>query len=137
MFKSLLLGTVLALICCTAPIVHADQLDDVASTALHSVEPRSKYTGMEFGGAIYELNGQLVATAPETGNGHEVTLHIRIPHGAHLVALYHTHPGSQSSNEDFSEADISVAKQLKVPSYILATRSGTIHRFPETILASN
>lgn len=118
-------------ICCIAPFCYSyPTADEAASAALHQIMPVSAERQVEYGGAIYEQDGEYLFTEPQSSNNtREVTIHIRLPKSAKFVALYHSHPGLEADSEEFSEMDIEVATKLNVPSYIGVTRSNTIHRF--------
>lgn len=83
----------------------------------------------EYGGVVYELNGKYFYTTPATvEEASQVRFEIRMLRSARLVALYHTHtPGAQS--DLFSQCDIQVATQLRVPSYILVLDKGEIESY--------
>jgi proteasome lid subunit RPN8/RPN11 len=96
---------------------------------LAQVSADSEHQQSEYGGVVYEQNGELCATQPNQGDGTRVEIHAFLPKGAKLVALYHTHLGPGDASEQFSEADIDGAKRLNVASYILVLHSHAIRRF--------
>ena len=107
-----------------------DTTDEAASAALHTVQDVSRETNSEFGGLLYSFEGKVFYTDVVTDKSPgTVTLRGKMPKGAKLVGIFHTHPGMSDIAEQFSQSDLDVARTLKVPSYIIATKSGHIHCF--------
>lgn len=94
--------------------------------------------GIEFGGAVVQLNGKFFYTNPVTiESEHSVNFRVLIPVGAKIVAIYHIHPILKSGLDQsdnaismvFSEGDIDMAKKLNVPSFILCQVDKSKHEF--------
>lgn len=116
--RSLLILAWLAAVCLEASQCHAfDTLDSAAVAALQASTELSQT--QEYAGVIYKLNGEYWYTAPQPGDETSFKLHVRFPVAAQLVALYHTHPGTDThlANE-FSPQDTQTAKALNLPSYM-------------------
>ena len=82
------------------------------------------------GGILYNPQSQKYAFTQPVGqlDGAHFSASIAVPHGWQLSALYHSHPAGQQSTL-FSDDDIAQAKQLKIPSYILAHYDDKIRAF--------
>lgn len=84
---------------------------------------------LEAGGEVVELKGRYYASLPESGTANSVCIQIVVPHGARIVAIYHTHPGAEPIDAVFSEVDIGTAEALHIPSYIGVTEQGIVIRW--------
>lgn len=81
----------------------------------------------EFAGAVYRCGDRFGFTKPRTsGQGESVRIEVRLPPGAKLAAIFHTHPGMVSEARFFSEGDTETAARLGVPSYMGIVRSGAV-----------
>lgn len=84
----------------------------------------------EYGGAVYELHGEFYYTAPVTiCDDANDEYRIAVPPGAHVTALYHTHPATHPRSFEFSATDVTVATKNRLTSYIAVVRDGQIKRF--------
>lgn len=82
----------------------------------------------EFGGVIFTAAGKFYFTPAMTSKGtHSINVTARF--AGHLVAIYHTHPGPETSNLAFSEDDVRTSTGMKVPSFIGVMYDGSIHKF--------
>jgi hypothetical protein len=103
---------------------------DVAATqALRSVINLTDCR--EYAGAIIEQAGVYTYTTPVASHKDTFTLRLTLTRGMHLAAIYHTHPRCNAGAETlvFSPNDVTVAKQLHVPSYIGAAYDHSVRRF--------
>ena len=82
------------------------------------------------GGVLYSESQNLYAATEPAGQDDDAHLAVgvRIPQGWSLHSIYHTHPSGDRSNQ-FSSHDISTAKQLKTPSYLLSIDDNKIRVF--------
>ncbi|MGM0633207.1 MAG: DUF4329 domain-containing protein [Pseudomonadota bacterium] len=103
----------------------------VEATRRHN--PESVREDREYLGGVYE---QSVDGTPRYGYtvaaGHahrdEITVSIRLPRGARLVAIWHTHGAYHWSRQYFSATDTSLAAETDLPVY-LATPEGELRVF--------
>ncbi len=106
---------------------------DAAKDAIHRFNPASISEGREYGGTIYRLSrsGRFAyVDAPNiqpggTSGGH-VSTDQPIPAGATEAGRWHTHGKTLNyTDEDFSEADVRLANNRRLPSW-LGTPKGAI-----------
>ncbi|MFZ1868047.1 MAG: DUF4329 domain-containing protein [Steroidobacteraceae bacterium] len=101
--------------------------------ALHLASITTKSTAHEYVGVIFETpTHQYIYTQPQEGDEDHFRLVVEIPSGDKLVAIYHTHPAADLQDSDgdrFSPADVVVADQLNVPSFIWVQRNNTVREF--------
>lgn len=115
----------------TPPVIDADiqvqqHFTSLESAAIAGLTSANKHFGVEYGGVVYKIGDKYYFTNPITQNDNQqVQFAVRLHHGAKIVALFHTHPSAQDSDE-FSAMDIKVANALNVPSYIAVQESGEI-----------
>lgn len=82
---------------------------------------------LEYAGALLQLaDGSIAGTAAQRGDETRFELRVPLPHGAHIVALWHTHPAGTDSGY-FSSGDIETANAVGVPSYIRDNATGRIY----------
>ncbi len=134
--KVLLAGLMLLIapVCLAAtPVALATGKGTAYATRMQAVRAAlntaSEHYRNEYGGIVYKLNDRYYYTFPVTlEESSEVRFKVEILRAAKLVALYHTHPPGALSDL-FSQCDIEIADQLKVPSYILVLDNGQIKSF--------
>ncbi len=86
----------------------------------------------EWAGVLLQTPSGYTYTAPERGTHEHFRLVLQIPRGDKIVALYHTHDSAEadpSTTDRFSEADISVAFALHVPSFIWVQYTHRVREF--------
>lgn len=101
--------------------------DQAAMAALRSIQEKHVETG---GAVLFNPQaGHYAYTQPVGKNdtGH-FSAAVQVPPGWQMAALFHTHPVGARSTE-FSPDDIDMARQLKVPSYILPLYDGKVRSF--------
>jgi hypothetical protein len=112
-----------------------DTLNQAAQAALQNAVYDSRMQGFEYGGAIIQVDNKFYYTYPVTiGDPLKVEFTIKFHHTDKLVGLYHTHPENRSSLDvcdttRFSNEDIVMARQLKVPSYIWVEKTNSYRVF--------
>lgn len=108
-------------------------MDDAAKAALATVVDHNTKT--EEAGGIYQC-GSVYHFTSSVGSDERASvkdLHIQFPSTCKFVALYHTHPGMDDATINLSgylsDADVKLADDLNVPSYILDVKAGQVHRY--------
>lgn len=105
--------------------------DDEDTTA-HAAFANMKDLGpVEQAGVMYKMpNGQFCPSVPVTQKQRDdFALRAKMPKGASLGGIFHVHPGDDSAGQVFSPHDIQVANQLKVPSYVLFQKDGSVRKY--------
>lgn len=96
---------------------YATQQEAMAAAA-HAVIAVS--TDYESGGAIYQEGASYHFSAPVTADRTtEIDYRVALPHGATLVALFHSHPGHTGTASDFSDSDKVLQAHMHLPLYVL------------------
>lgn len=106
----------------------ADDMDAAAHAGLGQVPvtPGSEQAGF----LVANADGKYAYSNPVTQNHHDnFALKAQIKAGHKLAGIFHTHPGKDSDGQIFSPHDIEVANQLKVPSYVLFLKDGTVRKY--------
>ncbi len=95
--------------------------------AVARVGQRSKREDREYMGAVLAMpeGAFRYSVAPGRAGHDRVSVRIRVPDGARLVALWHTHGASHSSRDYFSPVDTALANERNLPFY-LARPSGEL-----------
>jgi hypothetical protein len=83
---------------------------------------------VEHGGALLRCGDAYRATVPVTGEARDFEFVLTLPAGCALAGVYHTHP-SDNHSELFSPRDVSVARALRVPSFIAIAGDGLVRVF--------
>lgn len=129
MLKSFLLAFLASTLATSLPVskvelgqIGARSLELAAITAIQAAVRAS--TDEEYAGGIYKSNDSYFYTLPVSQHhDYGVDYSIQVPANATLIGLYHTHPsGPGRSPDEFSMADITVAKRLKLIMFV-----GVIH----------
>jgi len=83
------------------------------------------------GGILYNKAQNIYAATQPAGqsDGSHFAASVGVPQGWSLHSTYHTHPIAGDRSTQFSDNDISTAKQLSAPSYILARADNKIRVF--------
>lgn len=101
--------------------------DEAAIHALNKItEPN-----FEMGGVVYKDKHGFYSASDPQGDQRQSKFkaEVRIPKSATPYGIYHTHPGVESTNEQFSPDDIKVANEMKMASYIRALENGKIKKY--------
>lgn len=102
-------------------------LDSIATAALLTC-PTS--TNHECAGVVIAAaDGTLTASVPVRANEANFVLRIKLAAGEHLAAIYHSHPGDDKDSQVFSSDDVRVARQLRVPSYVLFIKASEVRKY--------
>lgn len=73
----------------------------------------------ETAGLLYKTpSGKFVYSTSLPGTADHFELHAGVPKGHSIAGIVHTHPTDDPASQVFSQNDIDVAGQLKVPSYV-------------------
>lgn len=109
-----------------------ETLDSAAAAGL-SIASVAGQEDHEYAGVIYKsADGSYCYTTPvSNGSDENFNIQAQIPTGSKLAGLFHTHPAFPESDQ-FSEADINVAKAMHLPSFIKIIASGEIKLFDPT-----
>lgn len=85
----------------------------------------------EQSGVIYKnTDGHYAFSIPLTSARHDdFALRAQVGKGQELAAIWHSHPGKDTIAGYFSPNDISMADQLKIPSYIRFNSDGTVRSY--------
>jgi hypothetical protein len=119
------------------PIPAASVADDAAwhdslDTAAHKAFSQSPamQKAEQAGFMVVGPDGKYAFSNSVTQNDHDnFALRAQIAKGHKLAGIYHTHPGKDTDGQVFSPHDIEVANQLKVPSYVLFLKDGSVRRY--------
>lgn len=83
----------------------------------------------EYMGAILQLSSRFFFTAEAGEQGRDrITVKVRVPNGADIVAFWHTHGREARERRYFSEVDTQLARKWKRPFY-LADHTGVLKVF--------
>ncbi len=101
--------------------------DAAAVAALRGITNKKNETG---GGILYNKEQNVYAATEPVGQNDDAhfSASVGVPKGWQLHSTYHTHP-SGSRSTLFSGDDISMAQQLKAPSYVLALDDNKVRMF--------
>lgn len=85
----------------------------------------------EQAGIIYkDANGQYRYSIPTTQSEHDsFALQAAVNKDQQIAGIFHTHPGTDDLGQVFSPDDLAVANQLKVPSYVLFLKDGSLRKY--------
>ena len=83
----------------------------------------------EYMGGILQQDAAFYYSVGKGKRGQDrITVRIKVPQGARLVALWHTHGAQHWSRRYFSEIDTELVERLRLPLY-LADPAGDLHVF--------
>lgn len=118
-------------LCLCASVAHADDsIETIARAALQACASMPDSKRVEYGGAILKGEHGYRVTEPVRGSDHDVAYTFALHRGETIVALYHSHTGTQTIDEYFSWRDVQNADQLNVPSYIVIPgRANAVHLY--------
>ena len=106
---------------------------DLEATALAALLRVPKGGRSEHAGVLYkDANGNYCYSTSAPGDPDSFNISAAIPEGTSLAGTYHNHPQGAAGDGDsrmFSPNDVSVAKNLGVPSFIRADRDGGVRSF--------
>jgi hypothetical protein len=106
----------------------AGELETALSAAITDMRSMPDQT-KEYATALIQTDERIIYAPIVAGDNDSFKLSVSLHKGDKIVALLHTHPGTNSSTRMFSPQDISMAQQLKVPSYIYLITDGTTMRY--------
>jgi hypothetical protein len=115
-----------------SPLVTApeafDSYEKAARAALRVAMANPASSAHEYCGAVLAIEGRFYFTEPmSSGSERECTVHVPLPQGVLLAAIYHTHTqvipilqtrALRNTRRYFSRIDRETARALKVPSFI-------------------
>lgn len=105
-----------------------DDLDTAAHKAFGQSPDMQK--AEQAGFMVAGPDGKYAFSNPVTQNDHDnFALRAQIKAGHKLAGIYHTHPGKDTDGQVFSPHDIEVANQLKVPSYVMFLKDGSVRKY--------
>lgn len=80
----------------------------------------------EHGGLLYEVGDCHFYTAPQnSGSEHNLEIRVRIPRGAQVSGIYHTHRTHNMDSYWFSKEDVRLHRDLgSIPSFLGDMRTG-------------
>lgn len=104
--------------------------DDINLAAIEALS-RVPNSLEEHAGVIFRnKDGKFAYSIPVTNKSHDKFLfQVNSSPELRLAAVYHSHPPGAPDQELFSDADVDMAKKLKVLSFIKILQSGEIRRF--------
>jgi hypothetical protein len=105
-----------------------DNLDSSAYGFKGALDPANK---SEQAGVMYvDADGKYRMSIPTTQRRTEgFALRMQPPEGSKAAGIFHTHPGNDADSQMFSPNDLAVADKLKIPSYVMFTKTGEIRRY--------
>ena len=84
----------------------------------------------ETAGILYKTpSGKYVYSTTLQGDGDHFELRAGVPKGHSIAGIVHTHPTDDPASQVFSQNDIDVASQLKVPSYVRFLHDNSTRKF--------
>lgn len=105
-----------------------DNLDTAAHKAFAQSPAMQK--AEQAGFMVVGPDGKYAFSNSVTQNDHDnFALRAQIDRGHKLAGIYHTHPGKDTDGQVFSPHDIEVANQLKVPSYVMFLKDGSVRKY--------
>lgn len=108
-----------------------DSLDEAAHALHGTIDKTNRGSTTEQAAVVLHMpNGkyQYSTVVPQVTRD-TFALRVRLPHGASIAGIYHTHPGDDSLGQVFSPADLETAQRLNVPSYVTFLKDGSIRKF--------
>lgn len=103
---------------------------DTADQAAQALTPKLTNGGKEHAGVLVQhANGKYQYSTLMEGDQDSFKLAARLPQGSKLAGIVHSHPGDEDVSQVFSPGDVSMAKQLNVPSYVLFQKTNSTRKF--------
>lgn len=105
---------------------------DEAAAAISTgfIDPKNKSAPERIAVILKRPDGQYVpSTVAVSDSGHSSQLRVAVPKGHALAGLVHSHPGDDDTSLQFSDDDLNVADQLKVPSYVRFAKDDNIRKY--------
>lgn len=111
----------------TARKAHAESLLSLSRSAVLAQED---FASREYATCFIASSDGVVRASPLIrGENDSFKLVVSLHKGDRIIALFHSHPGSNSSTRQFSAQDVATAKQLNVPSYIYLIKDGVFKQY--------
>lgn len=115
--------------------------DAAVLDAMQHTQPASLKNNWEYGGVIYELNGEYISSIavtkqhPSTVNPLEAT----VPKGASIISVWHTHAGVDKNfaSDQFSTGDRLFAIGWDLPTYVIPLNNKMLQYNPWDLSADN
>lgn len=105
-------------------------LPDLDSAVAEAIKRSGKIAEHEQSGIVVKGPGGFAYSIPLTSARHDdFALRARLTQGQSLAAIWHSHPGTDNLASYFSPHDLSMADQLKIPSYIRFNSDGAIRSY--------
>lgn len=106
-------------------------LPDLDTAVNEAIKRSGKMTdGEQSGVVIRNADGHYAYSIPLTSaRQDDFALRAQVAKGQQLAAIWHSHPGNDQTAGYFSPQDISMADQLKIPSYIRFNSDGSVRRY--------
>jgi hypothetical protein len=114
-----------------SPSPQSLKLDTLDLAANEVSKDFKKQPNIEQSAALFKgPDGKYTYSQAVTNDEHDnFGMRVQIPQGSTLAGIIHSHPGNDELAHYFSPNDISVANQLKVPSYIRFAKDDSIRRY--------
>ena len=114
-----------------SPLSNVAPLDNLDRAAHEVSKDFGKQPDIEQSAALFRTpEGKYVYSAAVTNSDHDnFGMRVQLPQGVTLAGVVHSHPGKDQLAGVFSPNDLSIANQLKVPSYIRFLKDNTLRRY--------
>lgn len=114
----------------TSQVAADAQWYDSPEAAAHAATKNGKADVEQAGFIVSRADGKFAFSTPVTQRDHDnFAFRARIQPEHKLAGIYHNHPGNDPDADMFSPRDVSVANQLKIPSFIRVNSSGAVRRY--------
>lgn len=108
----------------------ADWHPDADTAAMRAVASLGKSRGNERAGVLFKNpNGKFSYSSPVEQNRDNFSLRVKPDPGHAIAGIFHTHPSNDQASQVFSPGDIDMANRLKVPSYVLFEKDGSVRKY--------
>lgn len=105
-------------------------LFDSADQAAHALAPKLTTGGLEHAGVLIQTaEGKYQYSTLIQGDRDSFALAAKLPKGAKLAGIVHSHPGDEDMSQVFSPGDVTIANQLKIPSYVRFLKDGSVRKY--------
>jgi proteasome lid subunit RPN8/RPN11 len=102
----------------------APTVDAALEQALGVMRSNEDVASKEYATVIISTPDGFTIAPIVKGENDNFALTVSLHKGERIVAILHTHPGTNQSTRLFSSQDVAMAKQLGVPSYIYLVKEG-------------
>lgn len=113
------------------PIDQGPTFESLDQAAHEVSKDFGKQPDIEQSAALFKrADGRYQYSPAVTNSDHDnFGMRVQMPQGTSLAGIVHSHPGSDALGQYFSPNDLSVANQLKVPSYIRFLKDDSIRKY--------